>query len=118
MERAMHTALGHGTGYYKYQLSLRSEPSAHPTLTQRLAWLLRRWADRLDGGWSLSFNYYTEPELSRARLANCLNCGLDKTGELVKSELESTITDDFMRRQHPSLYPSTHATGGNHDPAH
>lgn len=95
---------GGGTGHWRYDLTAQSQLPARPTRAQRLAWALRRWADRVDGGTSLRLTWHSRPKLTRAVVLQCLDAGLDNTSQLMASELQHIPEEHTLRREYPELY--------------
>lgn len=104
MDAPMNPIQGEDISHWRYRLELRCGPPDRSTRTQRLAWALRRCADRLDGGCSLRLTYHTTPRLSHDVLLQCLRGGLNNVVALVKSELQRMTEERVLRREFPELY--------------
>lgn len=62
----------------------------------RLAWFLRRLADRIDGRRSLTVFHISRPAIAEAQLLRGLRFGMLHAAEIINSELRSNAVEHGM----------------------
>ncbi|WP_444678437.1 hypothetical protein [Halomonas sp. E19] len=72
---------------------------------ERIAWRIREFADKLDGGGrTLKVQYTIYPLVSRQEIDNCLGKGFEVTQSLLTQLAHQAACEDVMRDAKAELY--------------
>ncbi|MGS2743881.1 hypothetical protein ACU6TU_09815 [Halomonas sp. LS-001] len=92
------------TVHWGAKVVVRDAAPHKPTLKQRLAWFLRKKADKLDDGISLSLQYHTLPMISKEVAVECLHTGFTHSRFLMESMAHQAACEDLMKDRSPELF--------------
>lgn len=73
-------------------------------IRSRLAWWLRRHADKLDGGRSVRFYHKTTPELPEAEVSACIVRGIDHANRLLGNLAHQAACEQAMAKTNAELF--------------
>ena len=76
---------------------------------ERIAWRLRGFADRLEGGGrTIKIDYNVSPQVSRDEVDTCLGKGFEVTQRLLTQLAHQQACEDVMRHAKAELYEEQH----------
>lgn len=90
---------------WRCTLSVTEGAEASASWKTRLAWRLRRLADRLDdGGRTIKLDCHTEPRVAREDVDDCLGKGFLMAQELLTELTQQAACEDIMRDAKAELF--------------
>lgn len=85
--------------------TVNEAPGAVSSWRERLAWRLRRWADRFDGkGRTVTIECHIEPEVTAEEIDTCLVKGFEVTHSLLNQLAQQAACEDVMRDAKAELF--------------
>lgn len=89
---------------YQYDYAMRQSAEPGADWKERLAWRLRRMADRLDRKESFALRFQSDPVLSKEERNGALERGLELGFELMKESVIYRSMDDHLKKELPHLW--------------
>lgn len=89
---------------WRHRLEASDRCMSGAPLRSRLAWWLRRQADRLDAGRSVRLHHQTTPALPPEEVAACISTGLEHANRLLGEYAHKAACEQSMQRTMPELY--------------
>lgn len=89
---------------WKHRLEATDHCRPGASLRSRLAWWLRRQADRLDAGRSVRLHHQTTPTLPPEEVAICITRGLEHANRLLGEFAHKAACEQSMQRTMPELF--------------
>ena len=83
---------------WRCTLTVNETANVASSWRERLAWRVRRWADRLDGkGRTVTLEYDIEPAVTPEEIDSCLVKGFELTHALLNQLARQAACEDVMR---------------------
>lgn len=89
---------------YQHSLHARDTAPGNADWRDRLAWLFRRWADRLDNGQSIRVEVDTQPWIGTHEAAKCIERGMELSGRLIGEAAKAKAVEELMHTHCAQLY--------------
>ena len=89
---------------YNYDYSFRQAPQKTNCWKERLAWMLRRIADRLDRKDSFAFKFNSNPQLTLHYRNRCIERGMEVALALMAESVRYESIDHHLQEKYPELW--------------
>lgn len=90
---------------WRCNFTVNEAAGATASWRERLAWRMRRWADRLDGkGRTVTIECNIEPEVTTEEIDTCLIKGFEVTHSLLNQLAQQAACEDVMRDAKSELF--------------
>lgn len=96
---------------YNYDYSFSQTPQKPNCWKERLAWILRRIADRLDRRDSFALKFESDPELPIHYRNRCIERGMEVALSLMAESVAYESMDHHLQSKYPELWqgPATNS---------
>ncbi|AJY53273.1 hypothetical protein [Halomonas sp. KO116] len=95
---------------WKHRITAANQKLPGAGMRSTMAWLLRRMADRIDGGKSIRYDYDTSPHIGDHQAAECIERGFQHANCLLAEMAHLQACEDALMKQHKALF-ADHASG-------